>query len=540
MNWPRLTFLSLEWVWSLCGAGCLAGGALILLRPRTLEALNEYLEGLESSSRGRWAPWMVFGLLVPCLPIAHMLAQYASYQMSSDSGIICNAAWNALHGNGYTASALAGKSYFAAHFTFTLVLLSPVLWLWESTAALGVVQAAAVGSTPLALYLIARRHHASALPAWLMAVIALSSPFFYELTRSIIDGTVFALPFFLWAAFCWESGRRWTSALFLFLVASTLEQAPFLFFGLGLWLLVRSRDKRARLAAAGALAASVLLWYGEMAVLEHARTGWEDARDWWARYDALGANKDEIVRTTLLKPWRIAIALVTPVSKLWTPIKAFLLLGLLPLAAGARIIPALVVWFPQQLSDPCDFQLLVEHYAAFVGGPLLWCAAHGLHKRFKRPLASRRRLVAWLLCVCGASLLLNSRFHLPDGLFPSTWRTAGPRALEHIPAGAKVWADPHFLANTAMRQYVKFLPSHPDERIFVDALFVPDRVLLSRGWLRVTDPRARAKVMTMLRDRGFTPIFSEGDLIVLSNPATSGNGSETVKWIPRAGQTPPD
>ncbi len=526
MEWPRAVFLALEWTWLVAGTLCLAAAAAFLLRPEATARADGWI-----AKRG---PILgaVLALAVPATLCIWKLAQYRAYQLLGDSGIIANAAWNLAHGYGWTSSVLSDKSYFAIHFSFTIALLSPVLRLWPSTAALATAQAIAVGSTVLGVYWLGHLRWGASLAACLAALLVLSHPFFHALAGSVVDNSPFALPFFIWGIYCWESGRGRTAALFAILFLTTREQAPFLFAGFGLLVLARAANRREGLTGAALIGGAALLFLGELAVCDYARRGWLNYPNWWIRYSHLGLSAREVSQTALYRPWEFAWALIYPLDKIWALARVFFSLALLPLASGTWILPALTIWLPQMLSNLPNFYAMKDHYSAMASGPLFWSAIVGLGRVRKMAGPAGRRLVtSWVLIVCAWGFFSAPGFtRVEEPLIVKLWHGPGMRALAAVPPQAKLWCDDIFLPHTAMRRYVKALPLKPTY-FFDEGLFLPDRVLLSKHWLTLADRDLREQLLRLWAERGFLPIFQEEGLTVLANPRSAADGSGPVEWI---------
>jgi len=444
------------------------------------------------------------GLLLPALFALFKLAQFHRFELMWDSGVMANLAFNAAHGDGLTSSVIAGRSYLSVHFAFTVALLAPLVRLWPSTAVLALAHGLAVGSAAYAAYRLGWKVCGGPWAGWMIALLAASHPFFHDIEGSVLDNSIFALPLFLWGALAWESGRRGWALLCALLLLTTRETMPLLFAGLGLYGLLRTDDRRARAACLGLIALSAALLFAELKIIERAREGFQ-GQDPWHLFKASGGSPVAV----LLRPW----ALAWPPGKLLPLLKALLGLGFLPLAAGATLLPAFLLWLPQGLADGGTmYNALIGHNAVYVFGPLVWACAHGL-----RRLGRRAWLAPVLLAVSGVGFLRSARFLMPPGMNPAAWRQAGPRAMAHIPPDAPLWCDEFFLPHLGMRRQVKSLMRTGDP-YFEPGLFSPERVLYSEHWARLTEPAVRERVFSELRERGFIEVFREGDLVVLADP----------------------
>jgi len=520
-DWPRRLALAMEWLWLLGGTACLAAAAAAAMSETFFARAERAWAEARRSPRGRRLAPLAVGVLPTALLATFKLGQFRAHELMWDSGVTANLAWNMLHGYGIHSSVIGDASYLAVHFAFAVVWVSPLLLLWNSAGVLALAQGAAVGSTVLGVWLVARRVLDDSLFAALVALLAASSWFFHDLTFCVLDNSVYAFPLFVWALCAWLSGRRGAAFALFALLATTREQIPFLFFGLGAYAWTLAKTRAERRAAAALLVFAPLLFLGELALIRRAQSQWMDVGGYWSIFASLGGSPAAVTRTALLRPWRFAAALIRPASKLGTIARVLLMFAFLPPLAGAGFLPALAVWLPNQLSDPGAFHALNSHTCAYLFGPLAWASALGARRLLERRILARRTLAALILAAAGLGFVGAARFRSPERMNPASWTDAGPRALARIPPGASVWCDEFFLPNLATRRWVKSLP-RVDEPWFRAGLFVPDRVLISAAWTQVASPDIVAPALAALRERGFAPVFAEGDLVVLANPATLG------------------
>lgn len=526
MDGSRVVFLVLEWVWALLGAGCFIGAALVTLRPGS-KSLPRYV-----SKHGRRAAIVFFGAIVPALMAAFKCAQLASHELMEDSAVAANLAWNVAHGYGPISSIGGDQSIFAFHFSFTTDLLAPFLWLWPNTAVLAISHGLAMGSVALSVFLISWDLFPSLELSWALALLSLANPLLHDVTGTFIEGGEFALPIFLWGIYFWQTKKIWPAVLMSLLMLSTREQAPILFAGMSVYTFLVARSRRGRVGSAAVGAGAILFWFFELWIM-HRAEGSIPIRHLWGEYYApLGDSAHAVLRTAVLRPWKVLWLLIHPSSKLRPVLGAFSSVVFLPLLAGPALIPLFIIWLPQQLGPGGSmFQTLAGLHAVFVLGPLFWCAVLGAERLHGR-IPSRRRqyFFSVLLAAAGYYFFQTSSFGLPSGTLPTAWRLAGPKAVAAIPARASLWSDVFFAPELAMRRYIKVLPVGPTP-LFQQGLFVPDRVLLSQYWLKKSDPAVSGQIMRELKDRNFQVLFEEADLVVLANPATLGKEGGEPQWL---------
>lgn len=501
MPWARAVGLGLEWTWCLLGLGCLAAAAAMLKGRELPEA------------RGRT------GLALALAPMAAFalfkLTQFHAYELMWDTAVWANMVWNAAHGLWSHSSLIGDRSFFSSHFSVALLALAPVLRVWESTAPLVLLQGAATGSIPAAVYLITRQQTGDRLAPWAAAALSMAHPFFHDQAGGVLDSQTWAAPLFLWALFFWQKGRRFPALALTAWLLLTRESAPFIGLGFGAYLLTLHGHRR---AGAAVVLASAAAWVGMMAVIERAQSAWPESRiDYWSFFfQDLGGSRERVLRTVFSEPWKAAAALAWPPQKLLDALRLAATCAFLPLFAGPVLLAAVAAWLPHQLADAgSGYHALTAHSSAVLYGPLLWACAAGLARLCER---WRKAALAGVLAVSAGLFFAQARWALPPGMIPSAWREAGPRALAQVPRGAPVWCDEFFGAHLAMRRQVRTFPRELPSPVFETNLFVPERVLMSRHWVRLAPPEAAPRILAWLDKAGYKLVFSDADLIVLAHP----------------------
>jgi uncharacterized membrane protein len=522
-RWPYLAFGLLDAAWFLGGVLCAGLAAAVILRKDALVRADK-ISGLLEGERGRGL--LAAGLLLPALLAIGNAARFRIYYLTGDSADTANTVWNVAHGYGLTNVLAGGRSNLAVHFSFACAMFAPFLWVWNSVGVLAVAHGLFLGIVPLMMFALAKRQSKSRLVPWLILFLTLSHPSFQELSGTVMTDSLYALPYFIAAAYFFETDRPALGALFGALMFSAREEVPFISFGVGLYLVFK-RPRPALRAGLVLMAASALIWLAELKAMAWARDGstcWET----WSLFNDLGGTQQAVLAHALTRPWDFAVALISPPVKLLAVLRILVHTGFLPLFAGAAFLPALFVWIPHQLARSGSlFQGIRGHYSSFILGPLLWAMLKGLIKLDKRcPPKHRRNLVALLLLVASWGFFTAPGFYSPDvRVIPKAWETAAPKALALIPPDAPVWVDGYLSPNLAMRRYIKMLPYGPRDCVFEDRLFLPDYVLLSAYWANAFPPAAEM-ILGLLRDREFEPIFKDADLIILANPKRESRRGE--------------
>lgn len=506
----RALFAGLEWGWRLLGVACLGAAAASLAIP---DAAQRWAVRRERTLK--LAARLLFGLAVPLAACLFKEAQYRGFQLMWDSGVFGNLVWRVARGYGLTSSVIGGQPYLVVHFTWLPYLLAPLTRLTGTLDGLVLAQAAALGSTILATYLLAAEVSGDEVLAWLLALLALSTIYFHDLLGAVLDNSLYALPLFVWAAYCVARKRWGWAAVLAALLLATREHAPFVAAGGGLYLALTGRGKT-RWAGAALVALAAGCWLAEMSAIRRCQALWADPWTRWSLFDELGGSPEAARALALRRPWALLAALAWPPAKLAAPAAILGSLALLPLAGGRALVPALVAWLPNQLAGAGHaFHQLRMHYSAFVYGPLIFAAAHALARFRDR----RRALCVVILAAAGAQFLANAEFALATRLIPSHWSVSVPRALALIPPDASVWADEFLLPQVCLRPLVKSLPHELPDTLFETGFFTPDRVLMSLYWAQRAQPAAKERVFAFLKSAGLEVVFQDADLLVWARPA---------------------
>ena len=531
-GWPRAVFLALDWLWTLSGLACLIAAFLAVAGKFSFFSINARLSRLQKRPAGKW----LLPASIPLILCLNKAAQYYSFLLGWDTGVVGNYCWNIINGYGWTSSLIGNATYLTVHFAFIFAVLSPLLLLWTNVMALVLVQAVVIGSSIWGVFLLGREHCRQPWAAWCLAILALSQPSFQGIGVEFLDNSVFAFPLFIWAAYCWEKGNIRAAVMLGMLHLITGEQAPFLLLGLGLMVVAGATKPRQRAIGACIATGSVVLWLGELLIIRHSRGLQVDAfrsylnQSYWGLYGSLGGSPQGLFETAIRRPWKFIIALLYPHTKIWVVFRIFLSYALLPLASGAYIIPSLVVWLPFQLGDRTLY-LLKGHYSAMIFGPFSWAAAIGLGRILKRvPPKAHRHVMSVLLVVSGVCFLESAQFMPSADLWIiRSWRYSALTAFIYIPRDAKLWCDDMLAPSFSMRRYIKTFPHDAKTSAFFETgLFMPDRVILTRRWLGLAERSIRGRILGFLENRGFVPIFQNDDFIILANPFTMADGSEAL------------
>ncbi len=334
----------------------------------------------------------------------------------TDLGQISQAIWNSSRGhfleqtdNGYVATRMTD------HVEPILVLISPLLWLWEDVRALLLLQAAAVGAGAWILYHLALRRLARVLRpeertqvwrsepmlalarpmALALAVTWLLAPQLQSAVLTEFHAAPLAAPLILWALWAVEAQRLRQFVAAVVLVALVKEEMALLAVMLGLWGAWQGWRKGVDAGKAGetapqtrafilwglGLAAAALAWFAAatFVIVPHfARPVYGVAESgYFARYGALGDSPLDIARSFITQPRVVWQILAEPARQLylWDLVAAF---ALLPLLGPELLLLSLPVLLANVLSAyPAQYYGDL-HYSAPVIPYFAAAAAFGL------------------------------------------------------------------------------------------------------------------------------------------------------------------
>jgi uncharacterized membrane protein len=361
-----------------------------------------------------------------------------------DLGNMVQAVWSTAHGEPLRVTSLHGEqiSRLAAHVDPILVLFVPLWWIWPSPDMLLAVQAVAVALGAVPVYLLARKHLASAHAGTGFALAYLLYPATGWLTLNEFHPVALATPLLLFAFWYLDEDRLVPFTLFALAASVCKEEIALVVAGFGIWYAFarRRRAVGAVIAAAGTAWAAIAIGV----VIPHYNAGVES--DFYGRYSEVGGSAGGILKTTVTHPLRITEQAFGArdlhyLLQLVTPLAALCLLAPLVLVAA---LPELAL---NLLSSATTQTSIHFHYTAGLIPPLMIAAVFGA-KRLPR----RTTLVAALVVV--AALVGNYRLgpipgwrHVPGGqTFQATSARVtahdrvADRALRLIPARAVVSA----------------------------------------------------------------------------------------------------
>ena len=502
----------------------MAALVLLTLSGRARRLAVDHLERTGRLSPVRRAAWLGVAYLgIFSLLFFIKYCQYRGCILTQDAAATANIAYNFIHHWTLECSVLGVASYLSVHFMPVIALWSPCMLLGHGIMPLLILQTLLVASIPIAAFLLAWRRSGTSLAGWAALWLVFTSPFFFELASADILAQMAFPALFLWGIYFAEAGRWKLATVCGLLLALTIEQSGLLFFGLGLFLIIKAglRARRAWRVGAVVCAGAILLWYLEMRIIRSSAEGRIFNSWYWNVYFGnLAPSPAGLCQRALTEPIALARQVFWPMSNLMPAWKLVLSTGFLCLLAPAELAAWAVTFLPHLVSNPgCYYHDLRLQYSAYATGPLWWALAAGV-AWFCRKLEPTRFKALALVAMLGFGALNLGR---SPGIFVPGWSDAlqdeVPALAARIPSGASVWASEPAAPWVSCRKFLKIIPSNIDTPYFSRRQFVPDYILLERQLFeRYMEPRSRDRLLTFLAREGYVKADEALFLILLKHP----------------------
>jgi uncharacterized membrane protein len=486
---------------------------IISIWPKARVRVAEHMEHLGRLTHGRQAAWLALAYLGLFNFLFFLkYCQYRGFQLNVDTTATANLIYNFAHFRTLETTVWALPNYLAIHFMPGVASMAPILFLWNDPRALIIVQTLVVASVPVAAYLLAFRRSGSTLCGWAALWLVFTSPFFFNTASNNIVFQVALPAFFLWGAYFVETGRWMAAGACALALALTIEQTPILFFGLGLYLILKMgpRTRRAWFTGAGVCFGSALLFYFEMKVMKSYPRGGVSTGGGFTR---LAPSLPALIHRAFQEPLALAGQVIFPLTNLSPLWRVMISGGFLFLFSPLEFIPFAVNFLPNLLGDGYYHDLRL-HYSAYVMGPFWWVVALGLAGAYR--WLDRRKQSAWLLTFA----LLLGAFNLFEGpnVLLHSWNRSlfseGPELIALIPPKASVWATEYISPWVSCRPFVWSVA----QTDFSSRLFVPDYVILDREWAGRTEAHYRDPILTFLAHEGYVKVSEFPSHVLLRHP----------------------
>ncbi|MHB1843804.1 MAG: DUF2079 domain-containing protein [Deltaproteobacteria bacterium] len=423
------------------------------------------------------------------------LRRHEALQSSAfDLGIFDQVVFEVSRGHGLYSSLKGHTTLLGDHFEPILCLLGPVSRLSDGPSPLLALQAIALASAAVPLYLLARRRHGGGPLPWALPIALLGYLPLRSLALLDFHPEALAVPLLFWAVFGLETERSW---LFWFCLtgASLCKESGLLAAtGLGLWAWLSGRR------ASGALAVALFGTGFVLAVgfvIPHFHGGPNAYVG--ERYGYLsGGSFAGLLLSPFRHPWLCLRGVVWPPRKIEYLLRLFGPLAFLPLlrprwlvAMAPLLAMNLLADYPQSQSIHTQYnaELIALAFAAAVDG-IVWL----------RPKLgwSDDRLAVALVALAVAFVGTGEPFEQIATPIPGRAEQIA-RSLARIPREASVTAQLDLVPHLSHRDELLLLPSIGSAEYAAFDLAAPlprwnetreaNRAqatsLLAQGWVRI-------------------------------------------------------
>ena len=347
-----------------------------------------------------------------------------------------------------------GTDMFAAHTVFILVLLVPLYWVYPHAAALLVIQAMALASGAVPVYLLGRRLLGSTVLATLLGAAYLLNPAIQQGNLEQFHVEAFEAPilaFAVYAAVVWRP--RLLIAMVVLLLLCKQDDVLYVV-PLGLWVAWR-RDRNLGLALVGGGVAVGLLenFLLVPALLNGVPTTYSG---WWPF-----GSFDNTLRTLVRQPgqfWDFAVSQGRP----WYVWQMAFSSGLAFLFAPGILAVALPELAADSLSSNPYLHQITRHYSMPVAA-ILVCATVCAIARVKSPRRRTLAVIGVTLCALWGTVLWGDLPFSNNPITPPNPNTAAVAGLDRlvgqIPPNAVVSAAQNFVPNLDHRRQIYIFPN---------------------------------------------------------------------------------
>jgi uncharacterized membrane protein len=386
--------------------------------------------------------------------------QHFSLQTQAyDLGIYANVLWNTGQGR-FFENSISRVSYLGDHFAPLLLLLVPLLRLWENAAALLLFQSAALALAVPAVYGLARRAAGEKSAAGFAVWFALF-PYLHMVSRYDFHEAALGIPLVLGALCFLEADRPkafWACAAPLLFLREDFA----LYAGItGVYIALLSERRRLpawRISGAAlAIAGFGLFFLYVLVLIPRFGQAWRPAA---FSYANLGSTFPEILASLAspAKVWENTLGHPEKVRSLAT---LALFSGGLWLAAPRQCFLLAAPLLINSLSGNPGQYKFEAHYSAAVIPFLFYAMIHGYRNIARR--AGRRRgagggFARRALFAAAAALCV---LHLPRYFHrvPAERVRAAREAARMIPAGDAVMAQNNLLPHVCFRREISLIPA---------------------------------------------------------------------------------
>lgn len=452
------------------------------------------------------------------------LKRHFAFSSGIDLGVVDQAIWNTLHEGGILFTSLMGNiSYFGAHFSPILLLVTPFYLIWPNAIVLIFLQAIAISLAIFPLYLIAKKR----LNNRLLMFVFVFAFFLSRPLRGIglldFHTDAFLVPLVFTSYYLLVTKRTFWATIAMALMLFCKESAAILVFAYGIFIIIHF--KRVRLGTS--LLVLAIGWWVLVTNLIMPRFAYSESYP-YLKWLPFGTTYSDNLAVVLRNP-TLLFGLFFSAKNVEFYAKLFIPLGLLSFLSPQHYILfslPLIFQVVGSVSHP-GMTSVTSHYSAHVLPFIFISAIYGAGKLIDsaniRLSGKNKAFTKKIPFFIGTAVILLSLlfFGKSDGhklsKFIHSANTLRSREirqiLKKIPQGSSVSAVHRIAPHLTHRKYIYFWENSLNTRYLVEY------VVLHRRLIEV-DGKRFDKVIIELKEKGFNEIYSDEcrDLFILFNP----------------------
>lgn len=430
-----------------------------------------------------------------------------------DLGNMDQTVWNTIHGRIFELTDPDGTQSIlrlAIHADFILILISPFYLIWSDPRMLLFIQSFVIGTGAYFVYKISENILKSKNLSLVFAVSYLLNPFVQKQNLFDFHAVTLATTFLL-AAFYYTLVKKYKHfLLFLFLAVLTKENVYIVSFFFGIYLFMKTRNKKWLILSFASISAFYLL---VSKFIPMVRGSAHFASEYFQNF---GDSPTEIITNIILNPGKTIYGLLNGQNMSYL-FKIFLPVGFLSILSPAILLFMAPDLLLNLLSKNENLRSLTFHYGAIILPFLYISAVYGAHKIIKLNIKylSASSLALYILI---SSLFATYEYGtLPGSKNPSvevytsylTGRDEIKKVIDHIPQDLKVAASNNLGAHLSQRKDLYTVPYGVKDADVV-------LLLLNDVYAQPSLSSQKELAVKLAGNLDYSKVYQKGDFIVFS------------------------
>lgn len=462
--------------------------------------------------------YLIFVLigLFTCLYSIIAITKYIHFQTGLDLAIYVQTFWyySHFHLPFVTLYPTYGDLVWADHFTPSLMLLTPLFWIWRDPRMILIFQSLAFTTAAYPIFRFAKKQLKHTFFAYALAFMFLT--FFgvqYPVTFDFHEANMAAalLPWVLWSMF---EGKWIIFVVLASIMSGFKEDAPLYVSGLATYLIVTRKNWKLGLPLL-VLSFSYFLLVTEILMPSFA-------------HNAAKVFSTSYFSFTFQYLWSVFFN--SPI-KIHTMLLSFYNFLFLPLLAGPFLILPFVHFFIN-FSNP-DFPGrwgIYLHYRGYLAAIFGFGTVLGYLNLLKwKPTWFKRNKVktCFAILVILNAFFMDVTLHLPLNIFAKKqfyyqepWIKDNERVIQHIPANAYVVTMNSLAPQIALRENIFYYPQNVNKADYIFVDLHPNQPPVS-FWLTSdtsdNEGQLREEIMQLVKENTYSIYYQSGDAFLLKN-----------------------